>query len=234
METNKVQINKKRLIISIVILGLIIAIIVGLYFGFGLNKELGSTEKLKEKITSFGNKAKLIFILINFLQTTIIPISNIPTIIAGVYIFGPFTAANLTTIGVLLGSVVSFFFGRVLGRKTVEWIIGKDAVEKYLAMAKGRENLLIFLILLLPGFPDDIICIIAGLTSMSWKFFIISILIARTIPTYMTAYFSNLIPIHTFWGIIIWIVMYVIVFFVGRKIFKNWDKIRDHFEKVIR
>lgn len=232
MENIKAQINKKRLILSIIILLITAGIIVGLYFGLGIHKELNNPENLKEKILSYGNKGKLVYILINFLQTTIIPISNIPTIIAGVYIFGPLTASNLTTIGVLSGSVVSFYIGRFLGRKTVEWIVGKDSVDRYLAIAKGRENLVIFLILLLPGFPDDIICIIAGLTSMSFKFFLITILITRTIPTYLTAYSFDIIPINTTLGIIIWICIYIFVIFIGRLCYKKWDNIHAFFEKL--
>lgn len=231
MENTKTTINKKRLAITIIILLLFIGLIVGLYFGLGIHNELMNTDYLKEKIQAYGNKGKFIYILINLLQTTIIPITNIPTIMAGTYIFGPFIAATLATIGVLVGSVVSFFIGRFLGRKTVEWIAGKENVDRYLVMAKGRENLVIFLILLLPGFPDDIICIIAGLTKMSFKFFIISILITRTIPTYLTAYSAEVIPINKLWGIIVWLLIYLIIFFAGRYVLKNWDKIRERFEK---
>src|SRR5690554_3589718 len=191
-----------------------------------------NTDYLKEKIQAYGNKGKFIYILINFLQTTIIPITNIPTIMAGTYIFGPFIAATLATIGVLVGSVVSFFIGRFLGRKTVEWIAGKENVDRYLVMAKGRENLVIFLILLLPGFPDDIICMIAGITKMSWKFFLISILITRTIPTYLTAYTFTAIPMNTWWGILIWVSIYLIVFLAGRYVLKYWDNIVNWFDKL--
>lgn len=231
MENKNKQVNKKRLTITIVILILFIGLIIGLYFGLGINKTLQDTESLKETINSYEGLGKLIYVLINFLQTTIIPITNIPTIMAGVYLFDPFVAATLATIGVLLGSIVSFYLGRILGRKTVEWIVGKDNLDKYLAMAKGRENVVIFLILLLPGFPDDIICLIAGLTKMSWKFFIISILITRTIPTYLTAFTSNLIPLDKLWGIAIWIAIYIVALLAGRYVLKYWDNIVKFFEK---
>lgn len=231
MENKNKQVNKKRLTITIIILVLFIGLIIGLYFGLGINKTLQDTESLKETINSYGGLSKLIYVLINFLQTTLIPITNIPTIMAGVYLFDPLVAATLATIGVLLGSLVSFYLGRVLGRKTVEWIVGKENLDKYLAMAKGRENVVIFLILLLPGFPDDIICLIAGLTKMSWKFFIISILITRTIPTYLTAFTSNLIPLDKLWGIAIWIAIYIVALLAGRYVLKYWENIVKFFEK---
>ena len=231
MENKNNKVNKKRLAISILILIAFIALIVGLYFGLGLHGELTDSDALKDRILAYGNKGKFIYVLLNFLQTTILPITNIPTIMAGVYIFGPIEAATLAIIGVLSGSVLSFYFGRYFGRKTIEWIISKEQVEKYLEMAKGRESVVIFLILLLPGFPDDIICMIAGLTSMRWRTFFITILITRTIPIYLITYSSNLIPFNTWWGLLIWAFIYIVVILAGRYVIKNWNKITNYFDK---
>lgn len=225
------KINYKRLVIILLILALFIGLIVWLYFSLGLNKEFKDIESLRNKILSYGNMSYFIYILINFLQTTIIPISNIPTIMAGEMIFGPFLAATLATVGVLIGSMVSFAIGKVFGKKAIEWVIGKETVDKYLAMTKNKEKWVVFAILLLPGFPDDIICMIAGVTSMSWKFFIISILITRTIPSYMIAYSSDIIPINTPWGIITWVLIYLVVLLISRYIIKNWEKVNNFIEK---
>lgn len=232
---NQKNVNVKRLIIVSIILVVFIGIIAALYYGTGLHKQLQDIEALKETINSYENRniSRLIYVMINFLLTTIIPITNIPTILAGAVVFDRFLAANLANIGVLLGSIVSFFVGRHLGRKTVAWIVGEDNLVKYLDLAKGRENLVIFLILLLPGFPDDIICMIAGLTKMKWRFFIITILITRTIPTYIIVYLFDFVQekFNTFWGIIILSLMYIIVFIVGRYVLKYWDSIVNFFSK---
>lgn len=228
----KRKVNIKRLLILIFILIVTIGIIIGIYFGLGLNKKFKDIEEIKVQVLAYGNFSKTIYILLHFVQTTILPISNIPTIIAGVYIFGPFVASILTIIGVLVGSMVSFAFGKIFGKKAVEWIIGKEQVDKYLKMAAGRENYIIFAILLLPGFPDDIICIIAGITAMSWKFFIISILITRTIPVFMTAYSSSIIPINTPWGIAIWVSFYIFFLLISRYVLKNWKKIENIIGKI--
>lgn len=232
METNdKTKINKKRLIIVISIILAFIGLIAGLYFGLGFHKEFTDQELLREKIESYGSSAKIVYVLINFIQTTIVPITNIPTIIVGTYLFGPLESAIYAIVGVLVGSVVSFFFGRILGRPTLNWIVGEETFEKYSNMAKGRETFVIFLILLLPGFPDDIICMIAGATKMSWKAFLISILITRTIPIFMTAYLPELIDLSSWGGIAIIFVIYLIVFLIGNYILKNWDKVYKFFLK---
>ena len=56
-----------------------------------------------------------------------------------------------------------------------------------------------------PMFPDDILCVVAGLTNMSFSFFIITNLIARGIGLATTVWFGSgaIIPYHG-WGLIVW------------------------------
>lgn len=223
--------TKKKLTLTILITFITLSIFVILYFSLGLNNYFTDAEVLRETIEGYGNFGKFIYVLINLLQTTIIPITNIPTIFAGTYIYGPLEAANLAIIGVLIGSVVSFYLGRVFGTKLLIWMIGKEKLYKYLTMMKGRENVVFFLTMLLPGFPDDIVCMIAGITPMKFKFFSITLLITRTIPIYLTAYGASLIPLNNIWGWIIWIVIYVVIFYIGQKILRNWDSILTKFNK---
>lgn len=223
--------TKKRAIITISITIGIIGVFVILYFVLGLNRYFADTAFIKERIESYGNFGKFIYVLINFLQTTIIPVTNIPTIFAGTYIYGPLEAANLAIIGVLAGSVISFYIGRIFGTKLLVWILGESRLNRYLEMMKGREKVVFFLTMLLPGFPDDIICMIAGITPMRLRFFSLTLLITRTIPIYLTAYGASLIPLNTVWGWIIWISIYVIIFYIGQKILRNWDDILTKFKK---
>ncbi|MFA7417703.1 MAG: VTT domain-containing protein [Acholeplasma sp.] len=223
--------TKKRAIITISITIGIIGVFVILYFVLGLNRYFADTAFIKERIESYGNFGKFIYVLINFLQTTIIPVTNIPTIFAGTYIYGPLEASNLAIIGVLAGSVISFYIGRIFGTKLLVWILGEPGLNRYLEMMRGREKVVFFLTMLLPGFPDDIICMIAGVTPMRLRFFSVTLLITRTIPIYLTAYGASLIPLNTVWGWIIWISIYVIIFYIGQKILRNWDYILTKFKK---
>ena len=223
--------SKKRLIITILIALGVIGLFVFLYFFFDLNKYFTDSDLIKEEIESYGNLGQIIYVFLNFLQTTIIPITNIPTIFAGTFIFGPLEAANLAIIGVLIGSVVSFFIGRFFGTKLLNWILGEKELNKYLEMMKGRENVVFFLTMLLPGFPDDIICMIAGITPMRFRFFSITLLITRTIPIYLTAYGASVIPLDSVWGWVIWISIYVVIFYAGQKVLRNWDSILAKFNK---
>mgnify|MGYP002508213373 CR=1 FL=1 len=75
----------------------------------------------------------------------------------------------------MIGSMFAFFLGRVFGVKLLIWMVGPKAYNKYQKMLKGRDKLMLFMMFLLPVFPDDLLCIFAGVTTMSYTtFFIIN------------------------------------------------------------
>ena len=221
----------RRLIIFLIGILIIIGIILGVYFGFGLNR-FNSPEATKEFLLQYGSFSKTFYVLLHFLQTTLIPISNLPTIIAGLLLFSPFEVFLFTTIGVYLGSIASFLFGKLFGRKAVEWVLGPKTVNHYLELAKGREQAAIFLMLLLPSFPDDILCIIAGITPMSFRFFLVTLVLTRTLPTVVLVYFADRLPKLGWWGVIVAIVYIALFFLFSRIIIKKWDSISAFMDKV--
>ena len=86
---------------------------------------------------------------------------------------------------------------------------------------------------LFPFFPDDLLCFVAGLSSMSPKFFLIMITVTRLVSTFTTAYSVNgsLIPYDTWWGIIIWAVLIVGCILLVKAVYKNSDKIEHFFKR---
>ena len=60
-------------------------------------------------------------------------------------------------------------------------------------------------------FPDDILCLVAGLTDMSWSFFMITNLIARPIGVFLTSFLGSgdFIP-YSGWGLAVWAVILIV------------------------
>jgi uncharacterized membrane protein YdjX (TVP38/TMEM64 family) len=81
---------------------------------------------------------------------------------------------------------------------------------------------------ILPFFPDDILCMVAGITAMSGVYFTVITFLVRPISIFVICYFGGgqIIP-YSDWGLIVWpiilIIMAVLVFFT----FKYHDKIDD-------
>ena len=191
----------------------------------GLIVKINSIQALRDYIAEFGNWAVFLFIVFCFLQVVILPVPGSITVAAGVALFGPLKCAIYSFIGIVTGSVVAFAIGRWIVYKAVKWIVGKDTLDKWLKNLKGKDYLILSLMFLLPMFPDDVLCFVAGLSSMTWPYFLIMIFVTRIISVFTTAYSFGLIPFTTWWGIIIWVILAGLVVLSFWLVCKYSDKI---------
>lgn len=198
--------SKKFFRICIVIF-VLCAIITLSYFVLrwtGLWEKLNSAEKFKDFILSLGFWGRFTFVLLQFLQVTFLPLPSPIFVVAGSLIFGAFQSSLLSLAGILLGSAVAFFIGRVLGKKVVRFMVGRDTQEKW-TKTLSKYKYSFFLMMLLPLFPDDILCLVAGLTDMSWTYFMTTQLVSRPIGIFLVSYLSSgeIIPYYG-WGLLVW------------------------------
>ena len=222
-ETNKKEKKeptlKSKIIRSIIVILVIAGILVLGYYILvwtGFWDKVNTAEKLRDLILSWGFWGRFGFVVLSFLQVTFIPLPSTVTIIAGTLLYGPLQAALLSLAGILLGSMVAFFLGRFFGRKLVVFMVGEKTCEKWVKFLNNAKYSF-FIMMLLPIFPDDVLCLVAGLTNMSWAFFTITNLICRPIGILTVSYFGSgyIIPYHG-WGLVAWgfIIVAIIVIIV--------------------
>lgn len=220
---------KKQSVYRLIFCGIICADIFALIFygicATGIIQRLNSIDALREYISSFGSVAVIIFIVFSYLQVVILPVPGSVTVAAGVALFGALPCAFYSFIGIVLGSVTAFAIGRLIGYKAVCWIVGKDDLDKWLEKIKGKDYLILSLMFLLPMFPDDVLCFISGLSSMTWPYFLVMIAITRLISCFTVAYSFDLIPFTTWWGILIWVMLAALVVLAFYLVLKYSDKI---------
>lgn len=224
----------KKAIYRLILCVLIFLCIAGAVFfavcATGIIGKITSIEALRDYISEFGNWAVILFILFCFLQVIILPVPGSVTVAAGVALFGPLKCSIFSFIGITLGSIVAFAIGRVIGEKAVKWIVGEDTLKKWLEKLKGKDYLILSIMFLLPLFPDDVLCFVAGLSSMTWPYFIVMIVITRVTSILATSYSVGLIPFTTWWGIMIWLIIAALVVLAFWIVCKYSDKI-DYFIK---
>ena len=217
------QETKQKIIKLTIIIVALILIFLAIYLPLELTgtlEKIDSAEKLKDVILSFGAYSYIIFFIIQFLQTTLIPIPAAVTTVAGTLLFGPWITLGISFLAVFSGSLFAFFLGKKIGRRLVVWVAGEKTTLKW--EEKLRQGKFVyFLMMLLPLFPDDILCIVAGTVNMSYRFFIITNLITRPISIATTCFLGSgqLIP-YSGWGIPVWIVLIIIclvLFYVSYK-----------------
>ena len=193
----------KRLIVSAVIIGAVILAVYLVFHFLGWTKL--NKEQLQDFISGTGAVAPIVFIGVTFAQVTLIPIPGAVTILAGSYLFGFWKSFLYSYIGMMIGSIVSCALGRVIGRPYVSWGAGSSQkADEWIKKLKGRENVFLFFAFLLPFFPDDILCAVAGALPVKWITFIIMQLITRTTSILATMLFMSgeIIPFHS-WGLIV-------------------------------
>ncbi len=231
----KLQIIKKLIISG----ALLLTLLLGVYL---ILRSLGLTdlsrEQIQDIVQSKGALAPLVFIGISFLQVTFIPIPGMITILAGTYLFGPFKSFIYSYIGMVIGGMLAFYLGRLIGKPFVNWVAGgKDTADKWIAKLNGKENVVLFFTFLLPFFPDDILCAVAGLFSISGFGFLIMQLITRATSVACTILFMSgqIIPFHG-WGLIVLgaiAVLLISAFIICMKYSKKISQIFNRFTDKI-
>ncbi len=186
---------------------------------------------LEEYLRKSGVWMGAVFTLLQFLQVVILPIPSTVTVVAGAALFGPLVGSLLSLLGIVLGSLVAFLIGRYAGMRVVSWLVGRDTLEKWLKKIKGKDKLLLSAMFLLPVFPDDVLCFVAGLSSMSIPYFLVVILISRVLAIFATSYSVSLIPFDTWWGLLIWGILLVLVVLLFIVLYRKADVILGWFER---
>lgn len=199
----------------------------------GFFDKIDSVEAFRKYIESFGNFAIIMFILLQFLQVVVLPIPSFITVGAGVLLFGPFRGSVYSCIGIICGSLAAFFIGRVFGYKVASWLVGKEDLDKALKFVKGKDKAVLTFMFIFPFFPDDLLCFVAGITSMSTLYFTVMIFITRIVSVFVSSYSMNnsIIPFNTWWGLLLWGVVIAATIALTVLIYKKGDKVQKFFAK---
>ena len=197
----------------------------------GFFEVVASAEGVQAYLEKTGIWMPVLYILLQYFQVILLPIPSVVSTVAGVALFGPLKAMLYSLIGILLGSITAFAIGRKLGYKAVAWIVGEDVLEKWQKKLKGKDGLILTMMFVLPLFPDDILCFVAGLSSMGNTYFLIMMTITRLIGISATCYSFNFIPWNTWWGLLIWGILIASVIGAFFLVYKYMDRIQLFLKK---
>ena len=148
-------------------------------YATGFFQAAGSPEKLGAYIDRCAPWSHLAYFGIQLASVVIAPIPSNITAAAGAYLFGLWPSFLLTWGAVTLGSVIVFILARLLGGRFVCRFVGEKLSEKYLDLIRRKRDVFLLLAFLFPFFPDDLLCILAGLTDISFKRFFLLVVLAR-------------------------------------------------------
>ena len=146
-----------------------------------------SPEALQQYLLQFGMLAPLIFMLIQISQVVFPIIPGGLTCVAGVICFGPLWGFIYNYISIYIGSCINFLLIRKFGKPLLIRLSSPRLYDKYIGwLDKGeRFDKLFAIAIFMPVAPDDFLCMLAGLTKMTFKKFAMIIAVCKPCSIFM-------------------------------------------------
>ena len=150
--------KNKKIIYSAIFIASILVLI---YFGHYFKAIFTSAASIQAWVLQWGDWAPVATVVIEALQVIIAPLNNFITNFAAGYIFGPYLGSLYSYAGWIMGAIVVFWFCRLFGRSFVNLFFKDEQLAKFDNLV-NQSHLVIFMLLLLPGPPDDLIVYLLG------------------------------------------------------------------------
>jgi uncharacterized membrane protein YdjX (TVP38/TMEM64 family) len=140
---------------------------------------------------------------------------------AGGYVFGPVVAISVTAASTILGSQIAFLVARRYGRPIIYRLAKSNIIERWDHLAGRQGSLFFFFAFVLPIFPSDLMCYVAGLGKVSPRGFLAANFAGRLIcaATITMIGVYGFQPPWQFWALVLGCMA---VLFIAWGIYKYW------------
>ena len=178
--------DTKRIFQVTTILGTLF--LIGLILYFLSQGYFTDSTKLQALLNQTGIFAPLLFILLQIFQVIIPIIPGGASSALGIVAFGPIWGFFYNYSGLVIGSILAFLLVKRYGKTFILKVCDQKTYDKYIGwLDKGKKFDRFFAAaIFFPCAPDDILCMIAGLTSMTLKKFSMIIILGK--PLALIAY----------------------------------------------
>ena len=193
-----------------------------------------SIEGLREIISQCGAWGMVVFVLLQVLVTTLlcfVPATSMTFVIVSVILFGALKGFAISALGVVISSMAMFIIGRFGGEKIAIKLVGEQSLKKAQDLLSIKSRIYLPLMFLFPIFPDDALCLVAGMTKMRWWEFLLIVLICRSIGVATTCFLGSDIIDWNALSIIDWFVFISVcvidLYIINRLATKLEEKIKQ-------
>ena len=186
-----------------------------------LDNLMGSAQNLANDLANkYGAYTVFILTFLQFLQVVISAIPAAITSFASGMIYGVWGGLLISMVGTAIGTALTFYLTRLLGRRVLTLFISQKNIDKMEGFMDGNMSTLVMLIIFIIPSPKDFFPFFVGLTNMkAWKFFLISA-IGRIPGMFLTAYLGATVANRN-WGLLIGATIFAIVLSASFVIFNN-------------
>ena len=197
---------------------------VGALYATGFFEAAGSPKQMGEYIARCAPWSHLVYFGVQLVSVIVAPIPSNITAAAGAYLFGLWPSFLMTWGAVTAGSAVVFLLARALGQEFAGKFVGEKLEEKYLDLIRRKRDVFLALAFLFPFFPDDLLCILAGLTDISFRRFFLLAVLARPWGLLVACMVGSATVAIPLWGMVLLGVGGLALFLLAMK---YGDKLED-------
>ncbi|GCF13935.1 hypothetical protein Harman_18700 [Haloarcula mannanilytica] len=179
--------RRDAIVRSLTLLGLFAALAVGLHTAA---PRLFDPVWLRRQLAAFGAFAPHTFVALQTLQVLLAPIPG--QLLGGVggYLFGVRAGTAYSLLGVCLGSAAAFTLARRYGRPYVERVTRPETLARWDQFLARNGLVGLFVLFLLPTFPDDLLCFVAGISDLRLRTFLALVAVGRA-PSFLAASYAG-------------------------------------------
>ena len=208
----------KNKVLAIAKVALLILIVAGIplyiyFFHKDILSNFNSFESTVAFLRSYKQLSVPVYLLAEMLQIAISVLPGQLFQFAAGYLFGFLPGLFYTFIGAIIGTTVTFYLARFLGTDAVKLMLGEEKSKYYTERLNSRKAYLItFIIYLIPGFPKDLVCYVAGVSEMKFPPFLMISVAGRMPAMAASIAFGAMYMKHNYAGMVIVGVCVAIIF----------------------
>lgn len=225
---------RRRSLLSLIAFPLLICAIVAVFLIFRgeILGFLKDRDALRSWILGLGAWGPAAFIGLQVLQVVVFVVPGEVVQIVGGYVFGFWLGSLYTIVGIALGTFFNFYVGRILGRPFVESVFDREkieGIERVTGSGKGAAGF--FLLFLIPGIPKDVLCYVAGMSTLRLPAFL-GVSMSGRLPGILGSAFMGGAAYAGKWGAAFIVLGAAAVLFALGVIFK--DRIQGFIARILR
>lgn len=221
IKNRKKRENQLRKIVSVLQLLMLFCIMIGspiyVYFAYPeLVERLNSLEEINQLLKQYKTASFFIYLGMQIFQVIVSVIPGQALQFAAGYAYHFWLGFLLTVIGVALGTVITFYLARLLGRNSLHVIFGEEKFSRFVhTLNSKRSYMVLFVIFLIPGIPKDIFTYAAGVSEIRVGPFLLLSMTGRTPAMMGGILMGNMFYNGSYIGLIIMGTAAVILFAAG-------------------
>jgi uncharacterized membrane protein YdjX (TVP38/TMEM64 family) len=177
-------------------------------------------EAVTASIKGYGLWGPVILCVLFILQTFLAFIPGQALMVASGYVYGFSGGIMLTWVSLVLGGQVAFWLARHYGRPFAEQWISANVLDRWDKSSAGQGIVFYTVTLVMPFFPNDAMCYVAGLGNMSGRRFLLANILGRGIASLLTVIvgaFADQIPGLLWMAILVFIVLGLIGWIMAKR-----------------